>query len=86
MLAIMEYTTDILEDRFGTSGGSGILTDGTYYWRGDAADYVETYGVSPGDAFIRHVDDRNGEPPPLTQDDVIDIDDYFMHLRRERLA
>ncbi|MFE9662639.1 hypothetical protein [Streptomyces sp. NPDC005955] len=86
VLAILEYTTDILKDRFGTSGGSGILTDGTYYWRGGAADYVETYGASPGDAFVRHVDDGNGEPPPLTQDDVIDIDDYFMHLCREQLA
>ncbi|WP_330452698.1 MULTISPECIES: hypothetical protein [unclassified Streptomyces] len=86
VLAIMEYTTDILQGRFGTSGGSGILTDGTYYWRGDAADYVETYGVSPGDAFVRHVDGRNGEPPSLTQDDIMDVDDYFMYLRRERPA
>nr|WP_202514662.1 MULTISPECIES: hypothetical protein [unclassified Streptomyces] len=71
----MEYATDILLDRFGTSGGSRTLTDGTHYWRGGAADYVETYRVSPGETFVLHVDDRNGEPPSLTQDDVMDIDD-----------
>lgn len=84
VLAIMEYTTDIVDGKFGTSGGSGILTDGEYYWRGDAADYVEVYGVSPGEAFIRHVHERGGEPPSLSQDTILEIDDYLVSLRRRK--
>ncbi|MFI1397563.1 hypothetical protein [Streptomyces sp. NPDC020681] len=82
VLAIMEYTTDILGAKFGTSGGSGILTDGEFYWRGDAADYVEVYGVSPGPEFIQRVRDQNGEPLALTQDEIADIDDFFVAMRR----
>ncbi|MEV3870712.1 hypothetical protein [Streptomyces sp. NPDC049906] len=41
-LAIAEYTTHSLGDGFGTFGGSSTVADGTSYWCGDAADYVET--------------------------------------------
>lgn len=82
VLAIMEHTTDIVEAQFGTPGGSGIFTDGDFYWRGDAAQYVEVYGVSPGRDFIQHVHERNGEPPVLSQDEIADIDDYFVARRR----
>ncbi|MEU2154697.1 hypothetical protein ABZ532_06700 [Streptomyces sp. NPDC019396] len=82
VLAIMEHTTDIVDSRFERPGGSGIFTDGEFYWRGDAADYVEAYGVSPGQNFIHHVHERNGEPPTLTLDEIIEIDDYFVAMRR----
>ncbi|MFF4573776.1 hypothetical protein [Streptomyces sp. NPDC001410] len=84
VLAIMEHTTDIVEAQFGTPGGSGIFTDGEFYWRGDAAHYVEVYGVSPGRDFIQHVQERNGEPPVLSQDEIADIDDYFVAMRRTK--
>ncbi|MFI2211907.1 hypothetical protein [Streptomyces sp. NPDC020141] len=82
VLAIMEYTTDILGTEFGVPGGSGILTDGEFYWRGDAADYVEHYGVTPGDDFLRRVAERHGVPPALTLDEIIDVDDYLSAMRR----
>lgn len=86
VLAIMEYTTDILNAKFGTSGGSGILTDGKYFWRGDAADYVETYGISPGEDFILHVYEQEGEPTPLTNAEIIEVDDFLSSLRRDNSA
>jgi hypothetical protein len=82
VLAIMEHTIDIVDSRFQRPGGSGIFTDGEFYWRGDAPDYVEVYGVSPGQNFIDHVRERNGEPPTLTQDEILEIDDYFVATYR----
>lgn len=40
VLALMSYTEDVLHGRFGVDGGSGVLTDGRYFWRRDAAEYV----------------------------------------------
>lgn len=45
---------DVVGGRFDVAGGSGILTDGTYYWRLDTADYVEHYGTGLPDEFLRH--------------------------------
>ncbi|MFE7131045.1 hypothetical protein ACFVIM_09320 [Streptomyces sp. NPDC057638] len=81
VLAIMEYTTDILGSKFGTSGGSGLLTDGEYYWRGDAADYVEHYGIALDEDFLWRVLEQDGDPPVLTQEEIIEVDRYFMALR-----
>jgi hypothetical protein len=77
ILAIMEYTTDIIGGKFGTSGGSGIISDGVFYWRGDAANYVEHYGVAPDEEFIKWARDNNWEPPELSMDQIIEIDDFF---------
>src|ERR1700690_4267809 len=41
---VMEYPRDVIDNAFGVSGGSAIQTDGMYYWRFDASDYVERYG------------------------------------------
>lgn len=45
VLAIMEQTVDVLGSQFSTAGGSGIQTDGRFFWRVDAADYVEQYNI-----------------------------------------
>ena len=37
IVAIIEYTTDKVGDRFGVPGGSSIVSDGVYYWRLDTA-------------------------------------------------
>ncbi|GAA1576687.1 hypothetical protein GCM10009804_36640 [Kribbella hippodromi] len=51
-LAWMEYTTDLIGGRFGVSGGSAIASDGVYYWRLDAAEYVREYGIVVPDALF----------------------------------
>lgn len=56
--ASMEHTVDVIAQSFGVPGGSGIRTDGFYYWRCDAADYVEAYGVGVPEDFLRHCEDR----------------------------
>lgn len=66
-LAWMEYTTDVIGDRFGVSGGSAVMSDGTYYWRLDAANYVETYGTALPDDFISHGNRQRWTPPDLSE-------------------
>ncbi|MDI3419942.1 hypothetical protein [Streptomyces luteolus] len=82
VLAIMEHTKDIIGAKFDVAGGSGILTDGHYFWRGDAADYVDTYGISPGAEFVEHVRRQGGKPKALTQGEMIEIDDFLSESRR----
>jgi len=69
VMAWMEHTTDCLHGAFGVPGGSAIMTDGTYYWRLDAADYVETYGIGLPQEFLELVR-RRKIAPPIAQDDL----------------
>lgn len=59
ILPYMEYTTDQIGHLFGVSGGSAILSDGTFYWRLDAAEYVEFYGIALPREFLVHGQNRN---------------------------
>jgi hypothetical protein len=76
------YTSvDILEivgGAFAVSGGSAILTDGTYYWRLDTADYVEHYGVGLPEDFLRHGRSLGWSMPPMSPEDALAVDRYLM--------
>jgi hypothetical protein len=77
VFAIMEYTRDVVGKAFGVPGGSAILTDGTYYWRRDTADYVEHYGIGLPDDFLRHGRALAWSAPALSPEDVLSIDRYL---------
>ena len=77
VLAWMEYTRDVLGDLFGTSGGSAIRTDGTYFWRADAAEYVEHYGIAVPVSAIEHMRRNKWVPPNLSTDHVLLIDKFL---------
>ncbi len=79
--AIMEQTRDVIRGSFGTDGGSGVLTDGEYYWRGDAADYVGTYGVAPSEQFMRQVRSKRW-PEPLSPERLAVVDAELHEPRR----
>jgi hypothetical protein len=85
--ALMEYTRDVVGGAFGVSGGSAINTDGTYYWRVDAADYVEHYGIRLPDSFICHGRALQWLAPAVSPEDVLLIDKYLyehaprLHMR-----
>lgn len=78
ILAFMSYTEDVLNGSFGVAGGSGVVSDGTHYWRRDAAEYVEHYGTNLPDDFLRHGENVGWEPPVLTQDEILEIDDFLV--------
>lgn len=84
VIALMEYTEDVLDGRFGVAGGSGVMTDGSYYWRCDAADYVETYGIGLEQSILDHMERAQWSAPPVSQAEALDVDDYLVRALRAR--
>jgi hypothetical protein len=82
LLALMEQTFDLLDDKFTTAGGSGITTDGRYFWRVDTADYVEHYRVALPDGFLRHGAARGWAPTTLTSSDTALADEEVAEFYR----
>jgi tRNA U34 5-carboxymethylaminomethyl modifying GTPase MnmE/TrmE len=83
VFALMESTRDILHDEFRVAGGSAVLTDGTYYWRLDAADYVERYGIGLPEEFLSHGRSLRWLVPHTDAEEVLRIDRYLSeHARR----
>lgn len=83
VIALMEHTRDVLGDAFEVPGGSAIHTDGTYYWRRDAAEYVSHYGVGLLDDFLRLGRGLSWSPPPLNREEILAVDDYLIdNIRR----
>jgi len=73
--------------KFGVEGGSAILTDGAYYWRRDAAEYVEHYGTGLPEDFLRHGRALGWVAPLVSAEDLLAVDRYLMqHARRMRHA
>ncbi|MFF3312809.1 hypothetical protein [Streptomyces sp. NPDC002952] len=58
------------------------MSDGRFFWRLDAADYMEHYGVALPEAFLAHGAVRQWTCRPLTGDEVIEVDDRLGELRR----
>lgn len=74
VLAIMEQTVDVLDSQFSTAGGSGIQTDGRFFWRVDAADYVEHYDMSVPADFVDFGRSIGWRPSELTPEQLRDAD------------
>ena len=84
VFAVMEYADDVIGGAFGTPGSSAIRTDGTFYWRGDAADYVRTYGVELSDEFLAHARALGWRTPEVTQDEFEEIYTWLKARFRSR--
>ncbi|MEU5182054.1 hypothetical protein AB0G49_18535 [Streptomyces longwoodensis] len=82
VIALMGFSEDVLGEKFTRSGGTAIMSDGRFFWRLDAADYVEHYGVALPDEFLTHGAARQWTARPLTRDEVIEVDDRLGELRR----
>jgi len=65
----MEYTRDVIGDRFGVPGDAAIHSDGTYYWRADAVEYIREYGIPVPEDAIRLFESRNWQPPELSPEE-----------------
>ena len=82
VIALMGFSEDVLGSKFSRSGGTAIMSDGRFFWRLDAADYVEHYGIGLPEEFIAHGTARQWIAPTLSRDEVIDVDDRLGELRR----
>jgi hypothetical protein len=76
-LAWMQYTRDVIGDRFGVSGGSAIMSDDVYYWRLDAIDYVREYGIVVPDEALSHMESRGWMCPEIAR---VDYDRIYRRL------
>lgn len=76
----MGYTRDEIGDRFGVSGGSAIASDGVYYWRVDAVEYIKEYGIPVPDEAVRHFEAANWLPPEFDREDYLAIYDRLTEL------
>jgi hypothetical protein len=76
----MEHSTDVLNGAFEVPGGSGIRSDGTFYWRQDAACYVEVYRLGVPSQFVEHCKAAGFKAPALSSPEVIEVDAYLAKL------
>jgi len=81
IIALMGFSEDVLGNKFSRSGGPAIMSDGRFFWRLDAADYVEHYGIELPEEFISHGNSLRWISPELSREEVAAIDSYFCHLR-----
>ncbi|MEW2289553.1 hypothetical protein [Streptomyces sp. NPDC047841] len=82
VIALMGFSEDILGDKFVRSGGTALMSDGRFFWRLDAADYVEYYGIGLPEEFIAHGAARQWIATTLSRGEVIEVDDRLAELRR----
>ncbi|WP_147434131.1 hypothetical protein [Propionibacterium australiense] len=61
----MEYTEDLIGGKFGVPGGSATMSDGTYYWRYDAVEYLKHYPIRIPEEAIKHFESKNWRPLKL---------------------
>ena len=59
-------TEDELEGKFFSGGGCNLASDGTWYWRLDAVEYIRHYGIRIPDAAIRHFESQDWTAPRMT--------------------
>ncbi|MFI1003189.1 hypothetical protein ACIP10_29700 [Streptomyces galbus] len=79
----MGFSEDVLGNRFTCSGGPALMSDGDFFWRLDAADYVEHYGVALPEEFLAHGTARQWTAArPLTRDEILEVDHRLGELRR----
>jgi hypothetical protein len=83
VFAIMEHSRDVIDAAFESPGGSAVMTDGSYYWRLDAADYVAHYGIGLPVEFLQRRRGSNWKTCCVPPADAIRIDRYLLaHARR----
>ena len=54
ILPWMECTEDIIGGKFKVLGGSAIMSDGKYFWRYEAGEYLRHYPIRVPDEAIAH--------------------------------
>lgn len=61
----MEYTEDLIGGKFGVPGGSGTMSDGVYYWRYEAVEYLKHYQIQIPPEAVQYFESKNWVPLSL---------------------
>ena len=73
-LPLMESTTDVVAGAFSVAGGSSLQTDGTWIWRADLSEYVDTYHVALPEPFVAHVRRSGHVIPSISAEQLGEIE------------
>jgi hypothetical protein len=80
VLPLMESTHDVIADSFRVPGGTSLVTDGAFYWRWDAAEYVSVYGIEVLSDALDNMAANDWQPPVLSEARQAEIEDYLADL------
>lgn len=75
LIDIMESTTDVIGRDARISGGSSILTDGTWVWRQDLSFYVKKYHLELDRDFVEHAMKMNFAIPERDHSSLLALAD-----------
>lgn len=73
ILDLMEVTSDLIEGKFQSPGGSSVMTDGEYAWRVDLVEYVRHYRIDLPKEFVQWVESNSYQVPGVARQHLIDI-------------
>ncbi|MFI7025455.1 hypothetical protein ACIBMZ_22350 [Micromonospora sp. NPDC049900] len=62
------------------SGGSAIASDGVYYWRLDAVEYIKEYGIPVPDEALHHFEAKDWRPPEFDRQEYFAIYEKLTEL------
>lgn len=79
-LAWMGVSYDVIGEKFVVPGGVAISSDGEFYWRYDASEYVRVYGISPPEEAIKLMISRRWIPPQFDDDEFSRTFDVLMDM------
>lgn len=74
VVAVPGLASDVLSGD--VIGPPNVYSDGTWTWTSEANYYVKQYHVSVPDAFIRHMQKNNWEPPQSVDSQAVATDSW----------
>ena len=74
ILAWMGYTEDLIGGKFSVAGGSATMSDGKYFWRHEAGEYLRHYPIRVHDEAIAHFRLRRWDPPEFTSAEIAELE------------
>ena len=74
ILPWMECTEDLIGRKFKVLGGSAVMSDGKYFWRHEAGEYLRHYPIRVHDEAIAHFRLRRLNPPEFTSAKIAELE------------
>lgn len=70
----MSFSPDVLGERFRpVSGGDSVMSDGVWYWRYDAAQYVRHYPIRVPEDALKYFAECGWVPPVFDEQQLQDL-------------
>ena len=80
ILPWMECTEDLIGRKFKVLGGSAVMSDGKYFWRHEAGEYLRHYPIRVHDEAIAHFRLRRWDPPEFTSAEIAELERVLISM------